>query len=55
MNRLLATALCAVTTFASAYIHAAEPASDAVKSELRTVAMDQSVDMLERIEAIKGG
>jgi hypothetical protein len=54
MNRLLTTALCAVTTFASAYIHAAEPASDAVKSELRTVAMDQSVDMLERIEAIKG-
>lgn len=54
MKRLFATAICAVTTLAGSYVHAAAPASDEVKEKLRNVAMDQSVDMLARVEAIKG-
>lgn len=54
MKRLLATALCAVTTLVGSYSYAAEPASEEVKTKLRTVAMDQSKDILERVAAIKG-
>ncbi len=54
MKRLLATALCAVTTLAGSYTHAAQPVSEAKKAELRTVAMNPKLTKDERIAAIKG-
>ena len=54
MKRLIATALCAVSTLAGSYVQAAAPVSEAKKAELRVVAMDQKAAINDRIAAIKG-